>query len=717
MKIFEKAKFIKARGANKDNSEASPLFRKEFYYDGGAQSAEIAFCALGIGHIYLNGERITGDLFLSPLSDYDKRLWYNRYDVTEKLKRGTNVLSAELGNGFFNEGFHSVWKFEEAEWRRPPQFILSLLIDGEEKVFSDETFSCLKEGYTFYNQLRSGERADMRKYPVGYKGEGFDAAKWDRAEISSDPPKGEFSETDCDPIREIQRIKPVDIFKTDEGYLFDFGKNISGYAEISVCGKAGREITLSYAEDIDEDFKLKLNGLGVYYPEEPFQTDKVITREGATVWKPKFTYHGFRYCLVKGLTENPDESTLTAIEVHQDLKRTAKFTCSDPTLNAVYEAGINSSLSNAFYALTDCPTREKLGWTNDAQASAPQFLMNFDSKKLLTKWLEDIKDAFSDEGDLPGIVPSNGWGYGMGPVCNGIIFTLPYDLYRYTGDEKPLISSLSAMERYYSFFCSHRGTSSLGDWTGARNLPVPKEFIEDVYDEKFTAIFSEGYAMAGDGKRARYYAEKRAEIRADIEKKYISEGRSVYNEQTAVSALIVLGIGDEKALGEQLAEITENNGGHIACGMFGIRFLYDALSVSGRGDLALKVIVGPDPPSFGAWMKDGATSLWETFGSATTLSKNHHMYSNVLGYFIEYILGIKHEKDNYGVFEVSPDKTIPLKSFSGGIYRDDGAVSVEKGEDGSLTISASGNYCAKYSGEVITNGKRTFKWESTTLKK
>ena len=674
-----------------DNHTYAPTvcFRKHFIAKKEGKYT-LSFCALGIGYCYINGKAITCDLFLSPVADYRKTLWYNVYDVTAFMQEGENEIFVEVGNGFYNEGFSSGWDHNKAAWRGQPTVCLSLCADNKEIVKTDETWQSTLSQRTIYNQLRSGEHFDARVK---------EESDWQSAEINRKAPQGEFRLCDCQPIIEAERLAPISVHKSKRGWIFDFGKNISGYTEICIKEESGREIVLSYAEEIDELGELKLNGLDIYQ-EAPFQVDKLICNGEEVIWKPRFTYHGFRYVELLGIQNEPPMYALTAIFTRQNVERIAEFSCSDDGLNKLYKAGILATQCNMFYSLTDCPTREKLGWTNDAQATLPQLMFNFDSHKLLRKWLVDVCETQNEEGDLAGIAPSPDWGYDCGPVCNGIIFVLPYLLKQYYGDEGAVRQALPNMKKYYTYFKSKIGTSWLGDWTGATNLETPIPFIEEVYWFMFSGILCR---LAEDHEEENRQAKERLES-------YIQNGECTVDTQTAISALIVLGVGDKEVLGKQLVERIVKDGNHLHCGMFGVQFLYKALAEIGRADLAYDMIMNKTAPSFYNWLSRGATTLWETFDDgAKTQSKNHHMFSNVLYYLTETISGIRWEAKD--VFEIQPSFISTLnfakcerKTKTGGI-----ATEWQRTESGVvLKIQATGGVTAVYNSERICNGEKSF---------
>ncbi len=363
------------------------IFLRQFNLDKKGK-ATLCFCPLGYGYCFINGKSVTEDLLLAPVSEYDRLLWYNVYDVTHLLKDGENVIAVILGNGFFNENFPSAWDTNKMPWRDNLKFALSLQVDGEALLESDEKFLCKDSGFVAYNQLRSGETFDARLYDENWKtkiGDGFKNAVIDQKTVGV-----KRKECLCEPIREFEEYDFISCRQTNEGYLLDFGVNISGYLRVSVNEAEGTAIEMRHAEQANEDGSLKLNRLDIFYPTVDFQVDRYICGKKNYTWSPKFTYHGFRFVLVKGMTKPPKKGEFKAVFVHQAVRKKADFSCSNELINKIYNAGIRSTYSNLHYALTDCPTREKLGWTNDAASSFEQMYINFDIKQFMEKWAEDM---------------------------------------------------------------------------------------------------------------------------------------------------------------------------------------------------------------------------------------------------------------------------------------------------------------------------------------
>ncbi len=648
--IFGGAKYIKATEEAPLYSlyDPLPLFRKEFRIDAPFGKAEIAVQAPGFGKFFLNGAPITENIFYSATSDYDKILWFDVYDVTHLLKEGANALFAVAGNGFLNESFPTAWYYDSAPWRDAPQFLLCLLLDGKPFLWSDDSWRVSREeSPILFSHLRSGETVDMRKWDPQRMLAGYDDSRWEKALVRTRPLTAEFKETPCPPVKECKTFSPVSVTALGDGaYLADFGQNISGYAEITLSEEAGQKIALYYAEEVDREGRPKHNGMDGkhYYPQTPFQKCTLIASGKKDTWRPDFAYFGFRYLRVEGLTKAPRAEELTAIWIHQDIARRSKFTSGSDVLNFIYDAGIAATYSNLFWCLTDCPTREKLGWTNDAQASTEQTLYNFDILPLYEKWFEDIKASMFPDGSLHGTVPSTDWpwGHACGPVCDGLLYEMPWKVYLYMGKTKMLLEGLPYFERYAAFLekkIEEGHKFELGDWSGAgSSAEVPVDLIARMYLVKAADVTA--FAKKLSGEDASLWEEKAKECRLAVAKLALGEdGRARISAQTLISMLLSFGIGDRAVLAEQLCEVIEGDGFMLQAGMVGIQYIYSALFEIGRGDLAFRLLTDSDP-GYRTWMNKGATTLWERWAGEDDGSHNHHMFSGVIACFFRYLLGI-----------------------------------------------------------------------------
>lgn len=718
---FEYVNFIKT-GAKYDPhaSGAAPRFRRKFTLSGPIESAVLHVCCLGYGYCYLNGEAVSEDLFTAPCSDYRKTLWYNSYDITDRLTVGENILAVQCGNGWYNENFTSSWNFDIAPWRDNPKFILALEIDGTIALASDGRWKCTDRSAVIYNQLRSGEYFDARLYEKDWTSLNYDDGEWESALSDTTPPTGIFRPCECEPIRAERVYTPISMDDRGDGrYIFDLGQNISGFVRLSVDGRQaeGDVLDIRYAEKIDAEGEMDyFNMWKRHYRGTDFAHDRFICDGGDFIWSPRFAYHGFRYIEVTGL-KAPDISTVSGVFVHQDVKVRSGFECSEKFLNDIFRAGQMATLSNLFWMPTDCPTREKLGWCNDAQASCEQMLTDFTAEGVFAKWLQDIFDAQLPDGAMPGIVPSPGWGYELynGPVSDGALFEVPYRLYLHTGDRDYLVRALPYFDRYLMYLTARadeKGDINFGladhatpDW----NENVSAAFVNAVYRIKFLRIARVAADFAG--KDTAPYTEALNIREAEAKTKYLrSDGTCVIEEQTAAAMLIYHGIYDELApLAGQLARLIEEKDFHHYCGMVGLRHLYMALNKCGLHEYAYRIITAEGFPSYRVWSEDGMTTLYETWGM--TGSHNHHMYSDFMSWLMKTVIGIRMTEPAYKTVEIAPCFFDALSYAKGYIDTPMGRISVcwKREESGvRLDVSVPEGIEARYGGKVLAAGDHKF---------
>lgn len=628
----------------------APIFRRHFSIGKGLISAKLSYSALGLGKLFLNGAPVSEDVLTSPFSDYSKTLWYNSYDVTQLLSEGENIAAVMLGNGFFNESLHTSWDFDKAGWRDSPKLCLSLELnyaDHVEYIESDTDWLCDFDcSPVRFNEMRYGERFDAR-FTADWMNPEFNDSGWTKAVIASDP-GGELIETPCEPIREDCAYNCVSMTKNARGaYIFCFGQNMSGYIRLRTTQPAGTKLHITYAEELDENGERADNSLSGHYRDGETQFSEVITSDEPLDWKPWFSYYGFKYVIIDGFAAEPSPEDVQAIFVHQAVKPTGHFSCSDETLDTMWRLARTAILSNLFNMPTDCPTREKLGWCNDAQASCEQMIQNYDMRRFYKKWLRDICDAVNDEGDLPGIIPTGGWGYqwGNGPTSSGILFEIPIRLYQYTGSDEALREAYPFMKRHLDFLETkeYDGLISYGleDWAAPRSNPVPLEFTCTLLMIKFLRIASLAAERSGldsepHRERERFYTES-------FRQHYItSDGRLTLTEQTASAMTIALGIGDLEALKPQFFETFEKYDWHFNVGMLGMQYLFPAIDLCGFEDEGMRLLTANGFPSYRLWFESGATTLHEMWDDR--YSKNHHMYSCPITWFRNSILGIRQDE-------------------------------------------------------------------------
>ena len=720
--LFGKAQYIKAAQEASALSYFDPLpfFRKEIRIEHEVCCAELLVQAPGFAKFYINGTLVTDDIFISATSDYDKILWYHTYDVTALLSRGINVLGVIAGNGFFNESFPTAWDFDTATWRDAPQFLLCLRVNGKIVAVSDQTWKCsLERSHITFSHLRSGEYVDMRKYDPSWLTMNYNDSDWQSALVRTRPITAVFKPTLCQPIREFQRIVPISFRATNDGaFVADFGQNISGYAEITLCEPAGSEILFYYAEEIDENDRPKHNGMDKknFYPVTPFQHCRMIASGKTDTFKPSFFYGGFRYLRIEGMKNHPKE--LCAIFTHQAVERRSEFTCGNEIINYIYRAGIHSTYCNLFWCVTDCPTREKLGWTNDAQASMEQLLINFNILPLLEKWYEDIKVSMFEDGSLHGTVPSTDWpwGHNCGPVCDCLLYEMPYRVYIYTGKSDMLLQGIPLFERYIAFLENKIAEGHkfiLGDWMSndekseELSALIAKMYLLKAYD---ITAFAHKIAKTNN----LLWESKAFSLRGQLAKQYIDEnGECSIPMQTAIAMLLHFNVGNNRSvLEEQLISVIAKNRYQLRSGMVGFQYIYHVLSDIGKGDIAYRLLTETEP-GYKTWFEHGETTLWEEWDGENRGSHNHHMYSGVISWFFRSLLGIS-PSDNSPSLEKIDLKPVFIEDLGyvcGSMDTVRGKIEADwVFRDGHFiyTVTVPEGITAFFRGERLTDGKNVF---------
>ena len=657
MVFSQNAKWIGtgAKLDRKTTNTVSPALRllKEFEVEQYSE-AVCYICGLGSYLLYINGKRV-GDEVLSPaFTNYDKRALYLRHDLTQYIQKGKNLIAVELGDGFFNQTTHDQWGFFQATWRDHVRMIFELFIDSKSVVVSDESWVWSLDGPTIHTAMRTGEYYDARKQD-GWMNLGYDHSNWHNARRVA-PIGGKLVLSEIQPMRELEELKIVKKWKSANGWIVDFGKNIAGYIAVNMKGERGKTLRFRYQERLKDGEPDRWDIARYIHDTDAFSEDR-YTFAGAgekEFWKPSFVYHGFRFVEILGLDCEPEDDCLIAYFVHTDLPRKGCFSCSDELLNWLYDAGIRSYLSNWHGFSEDCPHREKNGWTGDAVISCDYAVCNFDMKQAYKKWLADICDCQRDNGMLPGIAPTSTWGYnwGNGPAWDCAIFFIPYILYLETGDSECFEVVFNSCERYLDYALYYRNSGlvcyGLADWAppqyadGRTIKLMPNELSDSCYYYAMQSIFAAFCKMKGDLQKYEKYSRLAKETKDAIISKYINGIEVANNSQGALAEVLYFKIVDGEqavAIAKHLNEVVKQSGFFLETGILGLKALLNALSAYGYTESAYKVVSHYDYPSYGYWKNCGATTLWENWNGVG--SQNHHMYADVLNWMYRNILGIK----------------------------------------------------------------------------
>ena len=662
----------------------APYFRKELQPSGKVKSARVYLAAAGLYELSINGQRV-GDHRLDPMyTRFDRRTLYVTYDVTSLVNSKDVVMGVLLGNGWYNHQSTAVWYFDQAPWRDRPKFCLDLRItyqDGHEEIIASGTDWKTSLSPIIFNSIYTAEHHDARLSQPGWDSAGFDDSKWKNA-IPVNAPSQNIVSQQLQPIRFVEEITPANVNKINElKTIYNLGRNISGISRISVKGEKGTEIRLIHGERLNPDGSVDQSNINVHYrptdDKDPFQTDiYILNGDGVETFWPHFNYKGFQY--VEVASDRPVEiQSLTGIFMHSDVPPVGQVNSSNETLNKIWKATNVSYLSNLFGYPTDCPQREKNGWTGDAHIASETGLYNFDGITIYEKWLADHRDEQQPNGVFPAIIPTSGWGYtwANGPDWTSTIAIIPWNIYLFYGDSKLLADCYLNLKRYVDHIAdiSPNGLTDwgLGDWVPVKSV-TPKELTSSIYYYVDATILAKAAKLFGKEDDFRKYTELATTISSAINAKYLNPESGMYGTglQTELSAPLFWGIVPEtlkSKVAENLANRVIADGQHIDVGLLGCKTILNALSENGYSDLAYEVAAQESFPSWGWWIVNGATSLYENWpiDAKSDISLNHIMFGEIGAWYYKALGGMKPDQEKPGFKNVllEPHFVKGLNSF------------------------------------------------------
>ncbi len=669
----------------------APYFRKVFTL-ADPQKAELTICGLGLYELYVNGQRVTKSRLASYTSNPDQILYYDHYDLTPVLQSGKNVLGVWLGNGMLNCLGGRAWNLDQCNLRSAPKMALCFeaqTAEGDVEFTAKDGFLC-SDSPILLDDLRIGEFYDARLEQKGWNTVDFDDTAW-RTPLPASAPRGEITLCNVDPIVVTREVAPAKIYPgklsldrewfyprfkdfteeeyfaysefspNEEGYVYDFGINSAGVCRIHIKNaKPGQRIALQFAERADADGNLDVRCTCIL-PKAYNNRAIYVCRGGDEVWEQTFTYFGYRYVLVMGI--EPAQATpdlLTYVEWHTKLEEKAEFDCSHPVVNQLWKATMAANYANFYHYPTDCPHREKLGWTADIALSAEQMMLTLSAERNFKEWMHNVRNVMREDGALPCIIPTNGYGFawGAGPAWDMALVWVPYYVWLYRGNTEILKENTTAIFRYLQYISSRRDKRGLihiglGDWApaaraNAEHFQAPLAFTDTAICMDICKKSAKIFEVCGMQTQKEFALQLWGEFRTAARKYLIDTNRKVAYArcQTAQAMAIHFDIFDEAekpAAFEHLLQIIHNEGDGIYCGVLGVRVLFHVLSAFGRTDLAFQMITRPEYPSYGYMMRHYDASLWETFqpDEAVPSSRNHHFLGDVISWFMQNLVGIK----------------------------------------------------------------------------
>lgn len=627
-----------------ENIAPAPILRGSFSLSRPVRQAALYLCTPGFHEVYINGVRV-GDRVLTPAPmQFDRHVPYLRYDAAPLLRRGENTVEVLLGNGWFNSFTACAWNFEHAVWRDHPKLLADLVVDGITLLSSGPGWSFRPSAITF-NALRNGEFYDAR-----LEGE----TGWQPA-LPAVPPPGLPQEEEQEPCKVMRDIPPMSRTDAGNGILrFDFGVNFTGWVRIAVRGSAGGTVTLRYCERLHPDGSPDCENNAKHISSGEFQTDR-YTLSGAPEgesWEPRFTYHGFQYVKAE-LSGGAELREITGRFVHTAFPVAGSFECGNDTLNALQRATVQSYLSNFTGLPTDCPQREKNGWTADAQLAMETGLWNFDAQNGYIQFLQAVADTQRPGGGICSIAPSPGWGYGVNPAWDFVLFEIPYQLWLFRGDDTALRRFYPNLKRYLegcrSCSADHLLDLGLGDWCPPEwGRMAPRKLTSTAFYCEMArrmALFARILGKSGDEKR---YSRLAGEVRSAFHTAFRNPDGTVGDGcLTSTAAALYFHLTDtpEADLGHLVKLLRENN--HKAdFGILGAKFVPRVLAEANQIDDALRIFTQEEYPGWAHWLRQGATTLWEHWKGGS--SRNHIMFGDVSAWAYQYLGGIAPDIDAPG---------------------------------------------------------------------
>jgi alpha-L-rhamnosidase len=647
--------------------------RKEFMVSKRVRRAMLYATALGLVDLHLNGRLVSEDRFTPGWTDYTKRVLYRAYDVTKWVRRGKNALGAILADGWYS-GYIG-WGQVRDHYGTKPRFRGQLQID-----YADGSSEIVASGPDWKASAGPIREADF------LMGESFDARldfahKWDDAGFNDSLWEPVVTGAEMTPliqahpgppVRVFAEIAPTCITQPSPGvYVFDMGQNFAGVARLTISGQRGQKITLRFAERLQPDgniYTVNLRGARA--------TDAYICRgHGTEIWEPRFTYHGFQYVEVRGLTRPPSASTITGLALSSATTDAGSFACSDPMLNRLARNIYWTQRANFIDIPTDCPQRdERLGWMGDAQVYLRAATLHEDVQSFFTKWLVDVQDGQRADGQYPMVAPVKVAGSDGGPAWADAGVICPWTIYQVYGDKRVLERHYDSMARFIDF-CQNRSTPDLlppkefhcfGDWLNIKE-ETPHTVIYTAYFAHSTHLLAQIAEALGRTNDAVKYNYLFRRIKAAFNHAYVAgDGRIEGNTQTDYALALSFGLLDEarqKRAAQYLLEDIEKHDWHLATGFIGTKYLMLTLAQIGRNDVAQRLIHNDTFPSWGFSIKQGATSIWERWDGWTPQkgfqdpvmnSFAHYAFGAVYQWMVENIGGIRSDGPDYKRIIIAP---------------------------------------------------------------
>ena len=669
---------LEHKGRWVESMQPLPIFRKNFRVVGPIKNAVVSVSGLGQYELHLNGQNVTDTILNPGWTNYRKKVLYNTFDVTQQIRQGENAFGVLLGNGTYNvPGVRGRYTKFIGSFGQP-KLILELHLayqDGTEFTVTSDSSWRTKPGPITFSSIYGGEDFDARRLQAGWDQPEFTTdAEWRPAlevggpDGSVGPPGRELSGHLVPPIVISERLTPIRVTQPRRGVsVYDMGKNSSGWPEIVVRGRAGDRVRMLPGELLNPDGTVTQASAGAG-PDDPVLFNYILAG-GAERWHPRFAYYGFRYVQVETISTTtggplPEVLSLQTDFTHDDVPVDGHFTSKVELLNQIHDLIDRAILSNLASVISDCPTREKLGWLEQTHLAGYSIMTNYGVLKLYEKVADDMADAQLANGFVPAIAPEyvafvdaqgKSTNFRDTPEWGSASILSPWQAYEFYGDVEILRNHYDSMMRYAAYLRSklQDGMLSygLGDWfdigpdppgesqlTG-KGLTATAIYYQDLQTLAATA------SLLGKETDARSFRNEAVEVRESFNHHLLHADTATYDRgsQTAQAMPLVLGLVPDnlrKAVLDNLITDIHKHGDHVTAGDIGFHYVVRALTDNGSSDVLFDMLSRSDSPSYGYQLQRGATTLTEAWDTNPGASQNHFMLGHAEEWFYRGLGGI-----------------------------------------------------------------------------
>ncbi|WP_308992382.1 family 78 glycoside hydrolase catalytic domain [Mariniflexile litorale] len=682
LNIFDwQAEWIEV-SSEKSENRPSPLFRNKFKVTKEIESATAIITSHGLYIAYINGKKIGDSYFTPGWTSYNKRLQYQTYDVTSLLQKGDNAIGAILGSGWYRGTL--AWEGNKDLYGKNLALLLQINLkyaDGTSETVGTNKNWKTTTGEILTSEIYNGELIDARHKKKGWNLPDYNDQDWKLVHVVS-LDKNYLVATINEPIRKQETFKPIDVIITPEGdHVLDFGQNLVGFVQIKVKGKKGDEITLKHAEILDKNGNFYTENLRAAKQENKY----ILNGENVETFEPHFTWQGFRYVSVKGISGKINPENFTAVALYSDMQQTGSFTTSNELINKLQHNIEWGQKGNFLDVPTDCPQRdERLGWTGDAQVFFNTASFNMQVDNFFAKWMKDVEADQLKNGSVPHVIPnvlnsndsgSAGWA--------DVATIIPWDMYLNYGDKKILKDQYNSMKAWVDYITSQskdflwNSGTHFGDWlyyipekndTETRSAETDKFLIAQCFYANSTQIMINTSLLLNKPDDFERYTTLLKNIKQAFIKKYTSpDGVLSSNSQTAYVLALQFDMLPENMRAQAAKHLADNIKSydyHLTTGFLGTPYLCHVLTRFGYHDLAYTLLMQKTYPSWLYPVTMGATTIWERwdgqkpngdFQTPAMNSFNHYAYGAIGDWMYKTLGGIK---SSTSISEVGYKKSI-----------------------------------------------------------